>query len=281
MLTSISLKPAQSILKRFVCGFAPKQSRIIYKEFANRTMVVTGASDGIGKGIAERLNEQNTTVIAIGRNKDKLKDLPNNCNTISADLSKPSNIDAIIKDIKSAKPEFLINCAGISIAKDGRDKFMNLDYDGLRQVHGVNFESVFYLSQQLCRYWIDSKIEGRIVNVSSAASIKTLSEHVAYTTSKYASDALTKTMALELGKYNIRCNSIHPTVVLTPMAKRIWFEDDGITPTQAAKDQLLKDIPMGRFLEVDEVVDLIFFLLSDSAMMITAQLISIDGGLTC
>ena len=269
------------IINRFICDKAPKDTRIIYKEFANKTMVVTGASSGIGKGIAERLNEQNTKVIAVARRGEKLKNLNiNNLVPIVADLSDPRNIDAVKQDILKENPEFLINSAGTSIAVNGRDTFLNLDYEGLREVFSLNFDGVFRLSQQICKHWRDEEIPGRVANISSAASISTIKEHLAYTTSKYALDGLTKTMALELGEYNIRVNSVHPTVTLTEMARKVWFEKDGKTPTPAAQE-LLKQIPFGRFIEVDEVVDLVFYLLSDSAMIITGQRISIDGGLTC
>lgn len=112
---------------------------------------------------------------------------------------------------------------------------------------------------------------GAIVNVSSVASLAALKGHIVYSASKGGLDMVTKVGAYELGPHNVRVNSVNPTVVLTPMSDEYWSE-----PTKKA--EMTSKIPMGRFVEIDEVVNPIVFLLSDSASMMNGTILPIDGG---
>jgi len=116
-------------------------------------------------------------------------------------------------------------------------------------------------------------IKGSIVNVSSQASLVGLKNHLVYCASKGAVDQLTRALALELGSLQIRVNSVNPTVVLTDMSKVAWSE-----PTAA--QEMLNKIPLGKFAQIKNVVDVIVFLLSNQAEMITGAIIPIDGGFT-
>lgn len=118
---------------------------------------------------------------------------------------------------------------------------------------------------------IERKNGGSIVNVSSQAGIAALKDHLIYSASKGALDAMTKVMALEYGPYGIRTNSINPTVAMTDMGRRAWAD-----PAKASG--MLSKIPLGRFAEVSDIVDTIVYLLSDKAAMINGVLLPIDGG---
>ncbi|GBM22404.1 L-xylulose reductase [Araneus ventricosus] len=114
---------------------------------------------------------------------------------------------------------------------------------------------------------------GSIVNVSSQAALVALPLHATYCASKGALDQLTKVMALELGPFQIRVNSVNPTVVLTDMGIKAWGEENKAKATKAK-------IPLGKFCDPDDVVKAVIFLLSDDARMITGVQLPIDGGYT-
>ena len=115
---------------------------------------------------------------------------------------------------------------------------------------------------------------GSIVNVSSQASLVALSGHISYGSSKAALDNITRVSALELGRYNIRVNSVNPTVVMTEMSAYYWGRPDVGPP-------FLEQMPLGRWATEDEIAAPISFLLSDDASMITGVSLPIDGGYSC
>ncbi|CAL1282594.1 unnamed protein product [Larinioides sclopetarius] len=114
---------------------------------------------------------------------------------------------------------------------------------------------------------------GSIVNISSQAALVALPLHATYCASKGALDQLTKVMALELGPFQIRVNSVNPTVVMTEMGIKAWGEENKAKATKAK-------IPLGKFCEPEDVVKAVVFLLSDDARMITGVQLPIDGGYT-
>ena len=128
------------------------------------------------------------------------------------------------------------------------------------------------VGQMVAKNMVEHKRMGSIVNVSSQAAKAALIDHTAYGASKGAVDQATRNMALELGPYGIRVNSVNPTVVKTEMGVRIWSENPEEEAAMKAK------IPLGRFAEVNEIVDVILFLLSDKSTMISGANVPIDGG---
>ena len=114
---------------------------------------------------------------------------------------------------------------------------------------------------------------GAIVNVSSQASLVALKGHISYGASKGALDNITKVSALELGPYGIRVNSMHPTVVMTPMSAWYWGRPEIEGP-------FLAQMPLGRWATEAEIAAPIAFLLSDGASMISGAALPIDGGFT-
>lgn len=101
-------------------------------------------------------------------------------------------------------------------------------------------KAVVNVSQEIAKRMIEHKIHGSIVNVSSVASTRGLDKHIAYCTSKGALDQVTRVMAIELGKHQIRVNSVNPTVVMTDMGKKAWSDP-------AVSGPVLSRIPLGRF----------------------------------
>lgn len=135
----------------------------------------------------------------------------------------------------------------------------------------MNTKALINISKIVIKNLLERKQPGSIVNISSQAGLVGLMEHTVYCASKGAVDAFTRACALEYGPYNIRSNTINPTVILTEMG-RLWWSDPVI-----AKPMLDK-IPLNRFGEVEDVVNAVLFLLSDKSSMINGCSLPIDGG---
>ncbi|XP_011313219.1 L-xylulose reductase [Fopius arisanus] len=236
--------------------------------FEGKRVLVTGAGQGIGRDLALRLSEYKATVIAISRTKKFLETLRHEdpkIMTLEMDLR---DWDASRAAVKRFLPiDMVVNNAGVATLAP----FLQLTKEDFDLTMDVNVKAIFNISQIVADDLIKRKCGGSIVNVSSQASQAAIKDHAIYCASKGAVDMLTKTMALELGPHKIRVNSVNPTVVMTAMGKLGW-ED----PEKARV--MLDKIPLGRFAEVDEVIDAIVYLLSDRSSMITGAALPVDGG---
>ena len=164
----------------------------------------------------------------------------------------------------------VVNCGGFGgeIATP-----MDTDIDVFDQVMPSTLVAPCWSSNTPRRSMIRLGNGGSIVNVSSQASLVALRGHISYGSSKAALDNITRVSALELGKYNIRVNSVNPTVVMTPMSAWYWGREDIQGP-------FLEAMPLGRWATVEEIAAPIVFLLSDGASMISGVSLPIDGGFT-
>eukprot|EP01084_Bolivina_argentea_P013077 24487_1 len=249
-----------------------------YDELENCIVAITGAASGIGKALCSVLhNIQKCKVIAIDvqdltQYKDKYYE------TIQCDLTNLDDINKCIDTMTNKyNVEMLINCAGISIIAP----FLETKFEDLKKVFAVNFDAIFLLSQGVAKYWVkninnkkDYNKMHSIVNISSIASINVIPGRTPYCTSKFALDGLTRIMASELGIYNIKINSIHPTIVMTKLARKAWGNN------LEKAEHMLNRTPMNRFVELDEVCNGVMFLLSNASNMIQGQRIVMDGGFT-
>ena len=115
--------------------------------------------------------------------------------------------------------------------------------------------------------------KGKIVNISSQAGVFGLEEHSAYSASKGGLNMLTKCMTSEWGRHNIQIKSVCPIVVMTQMGKQVWSDPKVTGP-------MIDRIPSGRFVETQEVADMVLFLCAPASDMINGQIISVDGGIS-
>lgn len=120
--------------------------------------------------------------------------------------------------------------------------------------------------------WKSRGIPGVVVNVSSQASKRAITDHTVYCASKAAVDAITRNMALELGQFNIRVNSVNPTAILTDMGRLYWMDE-------SRQGSLTSRMPLHRLGEEQEAVDVIMYLLSDRCTLVTGASIAVDGGM--
>lgn len=237
-------------------------------DLTGRTVLVTGASGGIGGATVRRLVREGAAVLAGGRDEEALARLAEETGAqpLAFDLTSEESVREAIegRDLWG-----LVNCGGWGgeIATP-----QETDIDVFDRVMAVNARGALLATKYAAREMIRLG-GGAIVNVSSQASLVALPGHISYGSSKAALDNITRVSALELGPHGIRVNSVHPTVVMTPMSAWYWGRPDIEGP-------FLEAMPLGRWATEDEIAGPIVFLLGDDASMITGAHLPIDGGYT-
>lgn len=239
--------------------------------------LVTGASKGIGRGVALALAKQGVDVAVVARSEGELETLATeiraegrDCLILKADLSNHDEVLGVAKRALSewSTVDILVNNAGVSHPESA----LKTSSESWDHTFAINTKALFFMSQQLVGPMLEQKW-GRIINISSQAGLIALEDHASYCASKGAVEMVSKVMALEWSPQGVTVNCIAPTVINTPMAEMAF-------PTAEAKKKMLDKIPVGRFGEVDEVAAAVLFLASDGAAMITGDTIKVDGGWT-
>jgi NAD(P)-dependent dehydrogenase (short-subunit alcohol dehydrogenase family) len=238
-------------------------------DFAGRAVLVTGATGGIGKATVRRLAGVGATVYAGGRDTDELAKLADETGArpLPFDLTSEDEIRSAVSGLELWG---VVNCGGFGgeIATP-----QDTDIDVFDKVISINARGSLLVIKHVTPAMIAGGRGGSIVNVSSQASLVALPGHISYGSSKAAVDNITRVSALELGKHNIRVNSVNPTVVMTEMSAYYWGRPD-VGPA------FLAQMPLGRWATEDDIAGPIVFLLSDDAAMISGVSLPIDGGYT-
>jgi len=244
----------------------------------NKTAVVTGAGKGLGKACAIALAEAGANLIIISRTKKDLvqvskiiKKFKVKCKSYVCDITNYNEIKELIN--KQKRIDVLINNAGTNIP----EHFTKVKRENMEYMVKINNVAAFNLAQLCAVKMIKTKnrkkIGGSIVNMSSQMGHVSGPKRSVYSMNKFGIEGLTKGMALELAKFNIRVNAIAPTFVVTPMTKK-FLKD------KKFKQDMLNSIPLGRFAEMSEISSAVVFLASDAASMITGTSLLVDGGWT-
>ena len=233
-----------------------------------KVVLVTGASRGIGRKIAIDLSQKGYKVIANYNKSEeqaqKLKEENPNIEIYKADVSKREEVNSMIEDIikKYQKIDILINNAGISKSNVFTD-VTDEEWDILIK---SNLYSVFCVTQEVLPYMINKK-EGCIINISSIWGMVGASCETIYSVTKGGIDAMTKSLAKELGPSNIRVNSIAPGIIDTQMNENLTKQDI---------NEIESDIPLGKIGKTADISKCIKWLIEDEYT--TGQVISINGG---
>ena len=244
----------------------------------NKTSLVTGAGKGLGKACAIALAEAGSNLVIISRTKKDLdqvskiaKKFKVKCKAYVCDLNNYNQIKQIINE--QSRIDVLINNAGTNIP----EYFEKVNRKNMEYLVKINTMTSFNVAQ-LCTLKMlktknRKKIGGSIVNMSSQMGHVSGPKRSVYSMTKFGIEGLTKGMALDLAKYNIRVNTVCPTFVVTSMTKK-FLKD------RKFKKDMLSSIPLGRFAELPEISSAVVFLASDAASMITGTSLLVDGGWT-
>ena len=244
----------------------------------NKTALVTGAGKGIGMACAIALAEAGADLIIISRTQkdlDKVKKIvkrfKSKCVTYACDVTNYSQIKNFIN--KQKKIDILVNNAGTNIP----EHFTKVQKKNMEYLVKLNTISTFNIAQLCTLKMLEAKnrkkIGGSIINMSSQMGHVGGPIRSVYNMTKAGLEGLTRGMAIDLAVNNIRVNTVCPTFIVTPMTKK-FLKD------KKFKNNMLKNIPLGRFAQTSDVATTVAFLASDASSMITGTSILIDGGWT-
>lgn len=236
-------------------------------DFNGKTVLVTGAGKGIGNATALYLVDRGAEVVALSRSTTDLEALRARigCRIRAVDLADAGDTRAAAEE--AVPVDLLVNCAGTTEL----DAFVDLTVETFDTLMAVNCRAPMILSQVYARDRLARGLPGAIVNVSSLSSFIGFADHAAYCASKGALDGMTRVMANELGRQGIRVNAVNPVVTLTPMAEKAWSDP-------AKSGPMLSRIPLGRFVQPEEVASVVAYLLSDASAMVNGVCMPVDGG---
>jgi len=231
-----------------------------------KIVFVSGATRGIGASIAQLFIEKGATVYGSATKATDAQQL-GLAGIFAADFTHRKEIEGCADFIRSIKPDILINNAGIN----NPSSFELIDHDEFLRIQQVNV----FAPMALCQAAIPSMLLsgwGRIVNISSAWSKKGKEQRAPYSSSKFAIDGLTLSLAIEYAKSGILANCVAPGFVDTEMTRRI-LGDAGI-------EKILQNVPIGRLAQPAEIAEVVLWLASPHNTYITGQNIAVDGGFT-
>ena len=233
-----------------------------------KTALVTGASRGIGKAIAEKLKTDNYEVLGTATSDSGVDTLKSNgIEGYLLDLNSKDSIENFWSKLEGDNKTIsvLVNNAGIT-----RDNIiLRMSDKEWSDIMHVHLYGTFQLSKRALKMMLKNKW-GRIINISSASASIGNRGQSNYAAAKAGVEAFTKSLAKEVGKRDITINSVAPGFISTDMTEN----NKGVN-----EDYLIKEIPLGRFGKSEEVASLISFMCSDGASYITGQTIHINGGL--
>ncbi len=236
-----------------------------------KVAIVTGGTRGIGYEIVKKFLDNKAKVVLFGSKEESVKKAVSSLNEEGYDVfglyPNLSNLD----EVKSAyeevvhrygKIDILVNNAGVSSATP-IEKYTEEEYE---RIVDINIKAVYNCSKVVVEYLKENG--GVILNTSSMVSLYGQPSGVMYPASKYAVNGMTKSLARELGKYNIRVNAVAPGITETDMVKSLPKE---------MIEPLIKTIPLGRIGKPEDVANAFLFLASDMASYVTGEILSVDG----
>ena len=243
-------------------------------QLAGHVAIVTGGGQGIGRGVALCLAHAGAHVVINDTNQERIAQTVTEVQAlgvqalgIEANVTRSADIDRLVQATFShfGKIDILVNNAGVVVVKP-MEKQTEADWD---TVLDVNLKGVFLCCHRVVQEMIKQK-HGAIVNIASIAAFHYTVPHVPYAASKAGVVALTRDLAYEVARYNIRVNAIAPGPIETPMMSTV------LTPEQ--KESYAKQVPLGRLGQPQDIGNAAVFLCSDAASFITGTTLPVSGG---
>lgn len=245
---------------------------------AGKVAIVTGASQGIGQGIAKRLASEGAKVVIdyVGgpdgaeETQRAIQEAGGETEMVQGDVTKSEDVRHLVEAAwkRFGSADILVNNAGMEHRSDFWDT-TEQEYD---KVLAVNLRGPFFLTQEFVRKLRSAKRPGRIVNISSVHEDMAFPGFTTYCCSKGGMRMMMRNLAVELGPLGITVNNIAPGAIVTPINKAL-LED------KPKLDALLKNIPLGRLGTPEDVAGVVAFLASDDAAYVNGATFVIDGGL--
>jgi 3-oxoacyl-[acyl-carrier protein] reductase len=240
-----------------------------------RTCLVTGASKGIGRGIAEELGSEGANVVVNYRSsesaayevRDVIDEGPGEAIVAQADVSNFEEVQSMCQTSRAAfgSVDVLVNNAGITVDK----KFENMTREDWERVVDVNLGGV-YNCTKTCFEDIRSAEEGRLINISSVVGQQGNYGQANYATTKSGLFGFTRTVALELASEGSTANCVAPGFVKTDMLAEV---------PDRVKEGILERIPLDRFAEVEDISGIVRFVASEESSYMTGQILGVNGGM--
>ena len=237
-----------------------------------RTALITGASSGLGKHFAKTLHEAGAFVIISARRTEKLEklkaELGDKCELFKLDVTSEESVSELKSNIESAnlQLDILINNAGTSDPQ----RFKDLSEESWNYVLETNLNGAFRVAKMATDLMLKNKKGGSIINIASILGQRVGLNLSSYATSKSALIQLTKSMALELARSNIRVNALAPGYILTEINDDFFATEEG--------QNYIKKIPMNRLGLEEDLDGALLLLSSDASSFLTGSVINIDGG---
>lgn len=256
-----------------------------------RSAIITGGGSGIGKSIAARLLDDGFNCVLVGRNQERLQTALSELESlrqmaeqkilaITCDVTVPRLVEDMIARVKRefGGVSVLVNCAG----RSGGGVTKTLTDELWLDVINTNLNSVFFVTREVLNSGA-MQSGGSIINVSSTGGKQGVAHGAPYSASKHGVVGFTKALGLELAwdKADITVNAVCPGFVETEMAAKVRANYAGlwnVTP-EAAKKRIELRVPIGRYIEPDEVAAMVSYLASNKARGVTAQALNVCGGL--
>lgn len=245
------------------------------KRFENKIVLVTGAGRGIGASIAKRFASEGAEVIvnysgndeAAQKTVDEITATGGQAQKYKCSVNDSESVKVMIDEIikKIGRIDILVNNAGIT--KDGL--MLRMTDEDFDRVIDVNLKGTFNCTKYVSKYMLKQK-SGKIINISSVVGLSGNAGQVNYSASKAGIIGITKSAAKELSSRGITVNAVAPGYVDTDMTKVL---SDNI------RNEILKNIPLQRMGNVEDISNCVAFLASEDASYITGQVISVDGGM--
>ena len=246
-----------------------------------KVALVTGAASGLGKAAAAMLAREGARVALTDRDEPGVvaaaAALGGEARAWKLDVTKEADWQRVVDEVLATygRLDVVVNNAGVGVSKD----IEALSLEEWRFVHAVNLDGVFLGCKHAVRGMRQCGAKGSIINLSSVAGLVGVDSLPAYCSSKGGVRLLTKSVALHCARkgYGIRCNSLHPTFIETPMVDALASLGGDMA---VGKSKLARMIPLGRLGEPDDISYAILYLASDESKLMTGSEMVVDGGTT-
>ena len=239
----------------------------------DKVVLITASTRGIGLACVKACAKEGAKVYMAARNVERAQEIANTLNGVKCvynDATKPETFTSIVEDVvtDAGRIDVLVNNFGTS--NPGKDMdFAHTDPQVFLDTVNLNLRSVFMASQAAAKYMAQQQ-NGSIINISSVGGLVPDISQVAYGTSKAAINYLTKLIAVQEAKHNIRCNAVLPGMTATEAVEK--------NLTEEFRNLFLRHIPLGRIGLPEEIAEAVCYFASDASAYTTGQILTVSGG---